>query len=104
MHGEVTVSADKVSLLPASFLPDQCTKIAGTSMYPQQFSVMVTYTAAVLCNSSTMYGVTAAVRTVSEQHCQPVLTAYRVVLAIDADCMLVLYCCSALYVMHTSLR
>ena len=32
------------------------------------------------------------------------MTAYRVVLAIDADCVLVLHCRSALYVMHASLR
>lgn len=32
------------------------------------------------------------------------MTAYRVVLAIDANCVLVLHCRSALYVMYASLH
>jgi len=86
----------------------------GTSLYPQQFSVTITYTAAVPCHTQQLYYVTAALcieqqqhyalcHSSSLQHCRPVLTAYRVVLAIDADCVLVLHCRSALYVMHASL-
>lgn len=107
MHGKVAMSTDKVCYQPPFYL--HCVQwLLGQVCIPSNFQSS--------SHTQQLYCATAALRIVQQlqqyalchssnlQHCQPVMTAYRVVLAIDADCVLVLHCCSALYVMHASLH